>query len=68
MADDADHFTLFDGKADVVQRLEQRALATFLPINRAPVLSRVCLRPCMAPRRYSLVRWSTSMMGMMISG
>ena len=36
---------------------------TFLPVRRAPVLSRVCLRPCMAPRRYSLVRWLTSMMG-----
>ena len=30
MADDADHFALLDGEADVVQRLEQRALFNFL--------------------------------------
>ena len=30
VADDADHFAGFDGKADVVQRLEQRAFFNFL--------------------------------------
>ena len=39
---------------------------SFLPTRRAPVLSRVCLRPCRAPRRYSLVRWLTSMMGILV--
>ena len=36
---------------------------TALPVRRAPVFKTVCLRLCRAPRRYSLVRRSTSMTG-----
>ena len=51
VADDADHFALLDGEPHVVQRLEQWTLWHLSsPPGGAPVLSRVCLRLCIAPQ------------------
>jgi len=43
--------------------LNSGVVSNFLPVRRAALLSSVCLRPCIAPKRYSLARWSIWMMG-----
>lgn len=37
--------------------------STLFFVNLATLFIKVCLRPCIAPRLYSFVRWSTWMMG-----